>query len=197
MNRESVTHSGRLPMTRLIYVQSKLSKETQNFNKIGKAQRRKLSAGKATACGGACTTRAGTRNVSINPETPKASDHHQNHHSRRKNPVCSPHERSKPKSTQAREGHAPITERPHNRGERLEHQRLTTNTANRRVSTRRRRKLVDLASKNLTVINTTAISAIDTPWVTSPHRHLHHRTLMPLQTKNRKLNHPPDSHRDD
>jgi hypothetical protein len=37
-------------MTRLIYAQSKLSKETQNFNKTGKAQRMKLSAGKATAC---------------------------------------------------------------------------------------------------------------------------------------------------
>jgi hypothetical protein len=131
----------------------------------------------------------------INPQTPKTSDHHQNHHSRQNNPVCSPHARSKLKSTQAHEGHALITERPHNRGERLEHQRLTTNTANGRVSTRRWRELVDLASKNLTVNNTTTISAIDTPWVTSPHRHLLQRTFLPSQTKNRKPNHPLDPHR--
>jgi hypothetical protein len=136
-------------------------------------------------------------NKPINPKAPKASDHHQNHHTRLKNPVCSPHTRSEPKTTQAREGHAPITERPHSRGERLEHQRLTTNTANRRVSTRRRRKLVDLASKKSDSEQHTTNFAIDMPWVTNPHRHLHQRTLLPIQTKTRKPKHPPDSHRGD
>lgn len=52
LNRESVTHSRRLTMTRLIYAQSKLSKETQTSNKHRKNSMEKLSAGKAT-----CTRR--------------------------------------------------------------------------------------------------------------------------------------------
>jgi hypothetical protein len=146
-------------MTRLIYAQSKLSKETQNFNKARKDQRRKLSAGKATVCAlhaPAPETSPSTLKHQKPPIITRTTIHGEN------NLVCSPHAHSKPKSTQAREGHAPITERLHNRGERLEHQRLTTNTANGRMSTRRRQKLVDLASKNLTVNNTTTISAIDT-----------------------------------
>jgi hypothetical protein len=42
-----------------------------------------------------------------------------------------------PKTTQAREGHAPTVERPHNRGELLEHQKLTVIKAEGCVSNRR------------------------------------------------------------
>jgi hypothetical protein len=42
-----------------------------------------------------------------------------------------------PKTTQAHEGHAPTAERPHNRGELLEHQKLMEIKAEGRVSNRR------------------------------------------------------------
>jgi hypothetical protein len=124
-----------------MYVQSKLSKQTQT-----KTKQEKLNGGKSLP-----VHAPAQENKPLNPEAPRASEQPDppNHGEKTRFAALTRDPNRKP--PQAREGHAPITERPHNRGERLEHQRLTTNTVDGRVSTRRRRKLVDLASKNLTV----------------------------------------------
>jgi hypothetical protein len=51
------------------------------------------------------------------------------------------------KKALAHEAHAPTIVKPHGREKWLKHRRLTTNKARRRVSIRRRRRIVDLATK--------------------------------------------------
>jgi hypothetical protein len=122
-------------------------KGNTNNNNTGKAQQRSCLPEKSPPVTARAAHVPPPENKPFNPQTPKASDHHQNHQPWRETRVvsitCSPNL----KSTQAHEDHALTAERPHNRGEQLEHQRLTANKVEGRVSNRRWRKLIDLASK--------------------------------------------------
>jgi hypothetical protein len=84
-------------------------------------------------------------------QTPKASNHHQHHQAWQNNRFVAITHSPTQKTTQARDDHASPTKKPHSRKKRPKHQRLTANKTERRVSNRKRQKLIDLASKNLTV----------------------------------------------